>query len=119
MYGSFAVVNDVVLTGQNEQLAVHVKALTAAAGVEPCKQLLAAVLYFLVVSIQLYRIQLAACMDNERQVFLVIVILIGENTGDRNSLAVRIGKPQQRAPSIAPLGKAALVCDNVYRTRRA
>ncbi len=67
-----------MLTGQNEQLAVHIKALTAAAGVESCKQLLAAVLYFLVVCIELYGIQLAARMDDERQVFLVIVVLIGK-----------------------------------------
>ena len=98
---------------------MHVKALAAAAAVQLVQQLLAAVLYFLVVCIELYSIQLAARMDDERQVFLVIVVLIGKNTGDRNRLAVRICKPQQRAPSIAPLGKAALVCDNVYRTRRA
>ena len=93
MYGGFAVINNVVLAGQNEQLAVHVKALAAAAAVQLVQQLLAAVLYFLVVCIELYGIQLAARMDDERQVFLVIVVLIGKNTGDRNSLAVRIGKP--------------------------
>ena len=66
VYGSFAVVNNVMLTGQNEQLAVHIKALAAAAGVELVQQLLAAVLDFFVVRIQFYRIQLAACVDDER-----------------------------------------------------
>ena len=119
VYSGFAVINNVVLAGQDKQLAMHVKTLAAAAAVQLVQQLLAAVLYFLIVRVQLYGIQLAARMDDERQVFFVIIILVREDSGDRNSLAVRIGKPQQRAPSIAPLREAALVCDNVHRTRRA